>query len=125
MSSTERGDDTVARTTGHVLSDLEPEQKSRIVEEIADEVVTRLKEDDERLAKDVGHAVIDKMPLVSDTTLLKAGTTVAINTWLESYSEEIIEEVGQVIVDEVVESHSDATVERGVSAVVEEVSRSA
>jgi len=122
MSSVEGDDEVATKTTQQIVVSLDEEQKSEIVQEIGDSILVELKEN-ERLAKDIGRAVIDQMPVLSESTFIKIGTTMAVDAWLEDNSEEIVEEVGRLVVDELVESHAEMTVEESIGAVVEEVGR--
>lgn len=123
MSSTEGGDEVATKTTQRIVVSLDEEQKSEIVQEIGDSILVELKRN-EGLAKDIGRAVIDQMPILSESTFMKIGTTMAVDAWLEENSEEIVEEVGNIVVDELVESHAEMTVEESIGAVVEEVGKS-
>ncbi len=75
----------------------------------------------EGFAKKIGRAVIDEIPLLGDTILVKAGAARAVDVWLEENSDAVVEAVGEAVVDEIVESHACETVDASVGAVVERV----
>lgn len=122
MSSIKREESVASRTTRRILAELDEEQKSEIVQDIADSLLFELKQND-TLAKRIGRAVIDQVPLVSQSPVMKTSTTMAVDTWLRNNSEEVIEDVGGIIVEEIVGSHSEMVVDDSITAVVEEVGK--
>lgn len=124
MASVNRSPEGPSETTERILSALDEEQKSAVVEDIGDEVVSSIRGNgSEGFAKRVGRAVIDEIPLLGSTFLMRAGATRAVDIWLEENSEAVVEAVGDAVIDEIVESHASETVDASIDAVVERVVR--
>ncbi|MFP4632514.1 MAG: hypothetical protein ACOCT0_04395 [Halobacteriota archaeon] len=124
MAAIDEGREVKTQATRRVLEQLDDDQKTEVVREIARHLVTEMKnEDPERVAKKVGRAVLDTIPVVSQITPLRTTTTLAVDAYLEDNSEEIVDEVASVIVGEIIDSHAEGTVDHGVAAIVDQVSR--
>ncbi|MFP4632680.1 MAG: hypothetical protein ACLFMT_04500 [Halobacteriales archaeon] len=118
----ERVGDAGAHTKERLIEELDDRQKAEVIAAIGENVVSQLDgEQAERLAKDVGRAVINHVPVLSQTYVLRAGVESAVDRWLERNSDEIVDEVGEVIAAAVVEARAQELVDDGIDAVVDQI----
>lgn len=122
MASAERPDTSSKDTTERILEGLTEEEKSDVVRDIGEGVVQEVRENgSDRLAKRIGRTVIDQTPVLGSTILAKAGANRAVDSWLEENSEELVDDIGAIVVEELVRGHAEGTVDASVGAVVEKM----